>query len=86
MEMKIRMGINRKLRLSPIVYNSLQIFADFKVDFHHVYIKVHKDPTKKWKELSYLATDDVIFVVLESWLLEWHALAISVVELEKFAT
>lgn len=47
MEMNIRMGITRKPRLSPTVYNSLQSFTKFKEDFHHVYIRAHKDPTKK---------------------------------------
>ena len=73
MEMNIRMGINHKPWLSPIVYNSPQSFTEFKVDFHHVYIRVRKDPTKKWKELPYLATNDVIFIALESWLPEWRA-------------
>ena len=83
MEMNIGMGINRKLRLSPTDYNSLQSFVEFKVDFHHVYIRARKDPSKAWKELPYLATNNVIFAVLESWPLEWHALASFAVEAEK---
>ena len=39
---------------------------------------------KTWHELPYLATDDVIFAVLESWLSEWRASADSTVEVEKF--
>ena len=46
MEMNLRMEINRKSRLSPTVYNSLQSFAEFKADLHTIYIKVSKDPTK----------------------------------------
>ena len=38
------MWINKRLRLSPTVYNSLRSFADFKADMHNVYIKAHKDP------------------------------------------
>jgi len=83
MEMNIRMGINRKPRLSPTIYNSLQSFIEFKVDFHHVYIKVHKDPVKKLNDLPYLATNNVIFAVLESWLSEWHTLASFMLELVK---
>lgn len=85
MEMNIRMGINCKPQLSPTIYNSLQSFAEFKVDFLHVYIRARKDPAKKWNELSYLATDDVIFDVLESWLPEWRALSISAVAVDKSA-
>jgi len=60
------MGINHKLCLSLTIYNSLESFVEFKVDFHHVYTKVRKDPVKKWNKLPYLATDDVIFTMLES--------------------
>lgn len=83
MEMNIGMGINCKLWLSPTIYNSLQSFVEFKADFHHVYIKAGKDPVKAWKELPYLATDDVIFTMLESWLPEWCAPASSTVEENK---
>lgn len=81
--MNIQMGINRKPWLSPTIYNSLQSFADFKVDFHHVFIRAWKDLMKTWHDLPYLVTDDVVFIVLESWLLEWHALASSTVEINK---
>lgn len=83
MEMNIKMGINRKPRLSPTIYNSLQSFAEFKENFHHVYIRARKDPMNTWHELLYLATNDFIFSVLESWPPKWHALASSVVEAEK---
>lgn len=85
MEMNIRMGINRKPRLLPTVYNSLQSFVEFKADFHHVFIKARKDPMKMWHELPYLVTDDVIFAVLESWPLEWRTPAGSTVEAENSA-
>ena len=80
--MNIRMGINHKLQLSPTFYNSLQIFAEFKADIHHVFIRAWKDPMKTWHALPYLATKDVIFAVLESWLLEWRAPTGSAVETE----
>lgn len=51
MEMNIKMGINLKPRLSRIVYNNLQCFMEFKVDFHHVYIEARKDPAKTSHEL-----------------------------------
>lgn len=40
MEMNIRMTINCKLRLSPMVYANLQSYAKFKADFHRVSIKM----------------------------------------------
>jgi len=40
------MWINKRPHLSPIVYTSLQSFADFNADIHNVYIKVHKDPVQ----------------------------------------
>lgn len=42
MEMNIRMEINRRPLLSPIVYNSLQSFAKFKADFYHVYVRAQE--------------------------------------------
>jgi len=86
MEMNIGMGINCKPRLSPTVYNSLQSFTEFKVAFHHIYIKVWKDPTKTWHEVLYLEMDDFIFALLESWPPEWCTPTSSVVESKKFAT
>lgn len=85
MEMNIRMGFNHKLQLSPTVYNSLQSFAEFKVDFHHMYIKARKDPMKAWKELPYLVMEDVIFIMLESGPLEWCILANSTMEVDNSA-
>jgi len=86
MEMNISMGINCKPHLLPTVYNSLQSFTEFKAEFHHVYIRACKDPAKTWNELPCLATDDVIFTVLESWPLEWCTPASSTVEAEKSTT
>lgn len=70
MEMNIRVGINHKPRLSPTVYNSLQSFTEFKVDFHHIYLRTCKDLTKKWSELPFITTSNVIFDVLQTWLPE----------------
>lgn len=81
MEMNIRIGINHKSRLSPTVHNSLQIFLEFKVDFHHIYLRPCKDPAKKWSKLPFITTNDVIFNVLEMWSLEWHAPEISALEM-----
>ena len=81
MEMNIIMGINRKPWLSPTIYNILESFTEFKAEFHHIYLRVCKDPAKKWNELPYMATDDVIFDVLETWLPEWCAPDISTMEM-----
>ena len=44
LEMNICMAINRKLRLSPMVFYNLQGYVEFKADFQHVAIRVWKDP------------------------------------------
>lgn len=46
MEISIRMWINWRLHMSPMVYNSLQSFIDFKADMHNIFIKARKDPAK----------------------------------------
>lgn len=86
MEMNIQMGINHKSQLSTTVDNSLQRFAEFKEYFHHVFIRAWKDPMKTWHDLPYLVTDDVIFVVLEYWPLEWCAPTGFVMEMDKSTT
>jgi len=70
MEMNLRMWINRKSRLSPMVYNSLQSFAKFKAGMHNIYIRACKDLNKQWTSLPFVAIDDAIFNVLEAWLPE----------------
>lgn len=81
MEMNLRMGINCKPRLLPIVYKSLQSFTEFKGDIHRIYIRACKDLTKQWRKLAFLAIDDVIFNILETWSLEWGAP--NIIETEK---
>ena len=66
-----------------MVYTNMQSYVDINVDFHRISIRAGKDPTKKWYDLSYLATDDVIFNVLETWPSKWHAPDIT--EIEKLA-
>lgn len=60
MEASIRMTINQKPHLSPTLFDQLAEYVEFKVDFHHIYIKAWKDPQQKWFDLPYLATYDAI--------------------------
>lgn len=71
MEMNIKMGIIRKLQLPPTIYKNLHIFAEFKEELHIIYIRACNDLAKKSGELPFVATDDVIFDVLETRPLEW---------------
>lgn len=80
MEMNLRMGINCKPRLSLTTYNSLQSFSEFKADLHSIYIRARKDSTKQLRELPFVAMDNVIFNVLETWPLEWCTLDIMAIE------
>lgn len=66
------MWINKRLHLSPTVHNSLQSFADIKDDMHNIYIRVRKDLAKQWTKLPFVAIDDVIFIVFETWPPEWN--------------
>lgn len=40
---------------------------------HNIYIRVCKDLIKQWIKLSFVATYDVIFNVLEAWPPKWCA-------------
>lgn len=53
--------------LSPLVYDSLPSFTDFKVDMHIVYIRARKDLEQKWSTLPFITIDDIVFVVLDTW-------------------
>ena len=77
------MWINKRQHMSRTVHNSLQSFANFKVDMHNIYIRVRKDLAQKWKNLPFIAIDDAIFTVLETWPPEWCTLDLA--ELEKAA-
>lgn len=81
MEVSIWMWINKRLIVSPMMYNILNSFAEFKADMHNIYIRARKDVVKQWMKLASIATDDAIFTVLETWPLEWHAPDLT--ELEK---
>ena len=67
MEASVWMWTHKQSCLSPMVYDNLQSFADFKADMHNVYIKVRKDPEQNWTKLPFIAIDDANFVVLDSW-------------------
>jgi len=56
MVMDLDMVVNQYPRLSSILYKQYCHIAEFKEEFHGAYVKVMKDPTKKWHPLSYLVT------------------------------
>lgn len=62
MDMNIRIGINHKPRLSRTIYNSLQSFEEFKLEMHNIYIRAHKDLTKEWIKLLFVAIDNGILM------------------------
>jgi len=67
MEVRIQMWINRRPWLSPTVYTTLESIAEFKEDMHNIYVWAQRDPTKEWTKLLFIATDDAVFMVLETW-------------------
>lgn len=73
MEVRICMTINQKWWLSPTMFEQLSRYAEFKADFHHVYIQAQKDLEKKWFDLPYLDNDDTISKVIKSWPTEWNS-------------
>jgi len=54
------------------MYANLQGYTKFKAGFHRLSIKVRKDPSQKWYNLPYLAMNDAINAVLDTWPAEWH--------------
>lgn len=41
---------------------------------HHVYIWVRKDPKQTWTTVPFIAIDDIVSSVLNTWPPEWHGL------------
>lgn len=72
------MWIKKQSHLSTSVYDSLKSFADFKIDMKNMYIRAQKDPEKKWTTLPFIAIDEVVFMVLYTWPLEWWTLDLGV--------
>jgi len=72
MEMKTDMAINHKPQLSPKNFHKLQEYVEFNADFHHFSIRAQNEPEQKWHDLPYLATDDMVAVVLGHWPTDWH--------------
>ena len=58
--------------------------VEFKADMHNLYIRAPKGPAQKWVKLLFIATDDAIFVIMESWPSEWRAPDLAA--MEKIAT
>lgn len=67
--------------MSPTVHNSLKSTVEFKADMNNLYIRACKDPRCTWVKLPFIVMEDSIFVVMESWPLEWCALDLE--EMEK---
>ena len=61
------MWINRRPGLSPTVYTTLQSFVGLKADMHNIYVRERKDLGKQWVKLPFVATDDIIFNVIDTW-------------------
>lgn len=62
------MVMKQKPRLSRSLLIEYQLIANFKVDFHHVYIYARHDLMKKWKMLSFLVIEDDIMQLVLKWL------------------
>lgn len=67
-----------------MVHNILQSMTKLKADMHNLYFRVCKDPMTKWLKLPFIAMNDAIFVIMESWPLEWCSS--DLVEMEKVTT
>lgn len=58
------MVVNQYPRFSPSLYRKYCKIADFKADFHKIYVKAIKDLTRTWHLLPYLVTKDDFLIVV----------------------
>lgn len=71
MVMDMHMVVNRYPRLSLSLYKIYHHIAEFKVEFHRVYVKVRKDPMETWHPLPYLVMEYDRLAVVQDWPEEW---------------
>ena len=74
MDGSIRQWINQQAYLTTKVYDNMKSVFEFKADMHHVYIRVRKDLEQTWTTLPFIAIDDDVYIVLDTWLPEWCGL------------
>lgn len=72
MEVDIRHWVTQQPRLFTEIYDSVKHIAEFKEDMNFVSIWACKDPNQMWTTLPFIAIDEAIDVVLDTWPLEWH--------------
>lgn len=67
MDANVWQWITQQPHLSNEIYNSVKHIAEFKADMHFIYIQAHKDPDQMWTAFPFLAIDEAIDVVLDTW-------------------
>ena len=72
LEMDLHMVINKRPRLSPILFMQLMAYAEFKVNFHSVSIRAWKDPKHTWHKLPYLVSMIDVQEIVGYWPTESH--------------
>lgn len=70
-ELELCMVINQKPQLFPTLFKEYWCSADFKVDFHHVYIRARHNMMKKWMTFPFLVTEDDIPQLVIKWSVDW---------------
>lgn len=74
MDASVCQWIHEKPRLSNEIYESMKHIAEFKEDMHFVCIRAHKDLDHIWTSLPFVAINEAIDVVLDTWSPIWHGL------------
>lgn len=72
MDANVRQWINAQPCLSNEIYESMKNIAEFKADMHCIYIRACKDPTRAWTSLPFVASDDVVDAVVDTWPPKWR--------------
>lgn len=68
----VHQWINELPRLTDEIYESMKHIAEFELEMHHVYIRAQKDPAQAWTSLQFIAINDVIDGIVDTWLAAWH--------------
>lgn len=70
-QMELYTMISKRPTLSPTLFEQLEAYVEFKVDFHNVSICARWDLKKVWYMFPYLVNEAVVQEIMGKWPWEW---------------
>jgi len=74
MDANVLQWINELPCMSNGIYESMKHITEFKEDMHHIYIRTRKNLARAWTSLQFIAIDDIVDGVMDTWPPAWRRL------------